>query len=145
MEVRDVDDSEFGPAVFTAIAENHDGVNGKSWVEDGLRIEVRSPTGPKQAEGTNPEELLALAWATCLNESARVVAGPSAKVKVRTRITLHKRHDGSLFEFRAHADLHFPGKSVDEAGRLAEAAHERCPVSRMLSGRSVVTVAGIAA
>lgn len=136
-------ENEFGPAAFTAIAENRTGANGESWVEDGLRVDVRSPLGNERDDGTNPEELLALAWATCLNSSARIVAGPGTEVRVRTRITLHKRHDGGLFEFRAHAELHFEGKSMDDAGRLAEAAHARCPVSRMMRGGSAVTVTAV--
>ncbi|MDJ1371882.1 OsmC family protein [Gulosibacter molinativorax] len=136
-------DSEYGPSIFTAVAENRGGANGESWIEGGLRVDVRSPIGPEQSQGTNPEELLALAWATCLSESGRIVAGPSYPVQVRTRITLHKRHDGSSFEFRGRAELHFEGKDMDAATHLAEAAHARCPVSRMLSGQSEVTIVAV--
>lgn len=136
-------DNDFGPAIYTAHAENRGGANGESWVEGGIHVDVRSPLGAEADQGTNPEELLALAWATCLSASGRIVAGPGVHVTVRTRITLHKRADGSAFEFRAHADLHFPGKDADAAARLVEAAHARCPVSRMLAGKSAVSVAAI--
>lgn len=66
---------------------------------------------------------------------------------MRTRITLHKRHDGSSFEFRGRGrgrgELHFEGKDLDAAARLAKAAHARCPVSRMLSGQSEVAVVAV--
>lgn len=129
-------------ALFTAVAINRSGVNGESWIEGGMRVPVASPTDPSRGDATNPEELLALAWVTCLNAAARVVAGP--KVEARAEVTLHPRAENNGFEFRARAELRFPGRSPEEAADLAAAAHERCPVSRMLSGRSDVSVIGVA-
>ncbi|KAB1642689.1 OsmC family protein [Gulosibacter chungangensis] len=136
-------DNEFGPAIYSTHAENRGGANGESWVEGGMHVDVRSPLGENAEAGTNPEQLLALAWATCLSASARIVAGPGVEVRVRTRITLHQRLDGAAFEFRAHAELHFAGKSEGKAAELAAAAHARCPVSRMFAGKSSVSVAAV--
>lgn len=152
--------TDLGEALFTAVAENRSGVDGESWIEGGLRLEVRSPTAPERRDpgprtadngavaaesrpATNPEELLALSWATCLNAAARVVAGPGVDVVARTRVALHPRLDGHGFEFSAHAELSFDGRSPEEAEALAAAAHERCPVSRMLAGRSPVSVVAV--
>lgn len=129
-----------GPALYTAIAHNTSGVSGESWVDDGLRVNVESPTAADRNGATNPEELLALSWATCLNAAARVVAGPGVDVAATASVSLHQRSDGDGFEFAAHARLHFPGKSAAESERLAAEAHARCPVSRMLSGASQVRV-----
>ena len=132
------------PALFTAAARNVDGVDGESWIEgDGLRVAVAAPTGPARAGATNPEELLALSWATCLNAAARVVAGPGIEVEARAEISLHARTAGG-YEFSGDAQLRFVGVPLDEARALAAAAHERCPVSRMLSGRSAVRVTAVA-
>lgn len=136
-------EGRLGEAVFTAVAHNTSGVNGESWVEGGLRVEVASPTAEDRGGATNPEELLALSWATCLNAAARVVAGPGAEVRVRAEVSLHPRLDGNGFEFSARAELAFAGKSAAESAELVESAHARCPVSRMLSGQSPVEVVAV--
>lgn len=136
--------SELDEAIFTAIAENTSGVNGTSRVVGGMTVEVRSPTQSDRDGATNPEELLALSWATCLNAAARIVAGPGAEVTVRTSVALHTRLDGDGFEFSAHAELCFEGTPQARADELARAAHARCPVSRMLAGRSPVSVRAVA-
>ncbi|MEJ6488512.1 OsmC family protein [Leucobacter sp. USCH14] len=130
--------------LFTAVAINTEGIDGESFVEGGgLRVAVASPTSPDRAETTNPEELLALSWVTCLNAAARVVAGPGVDVEARSEISLHARAEGG-FEFAGRAELRFVGVPLEEAHALAAAAHERCPVSRMLSGRSAVRVTAVA-
>lgn len=129
--------------VFTAVAHNSSGVNGESWIEGGMRVEVASPTAADRGGATNPEELLALSWATCLNAAARVVAGPGVEVEARAEVSLHPRSDGDGFEFSARAELRFDGAGDAEAAGLAAAAHARCPVSRLLAGRSPVEVVAV--
>ncbi|UOQ58022.1 OsmC family protein [Leucobacter allii] len=138
------DHPEAEAALFTAVATNTTGIAGESAVAGGLRVAVAPPTATDRGGATNPEELLALAWATCLNASARVVAGPGIEVEARAEISLHRRTDGEGFEFAARAELHFPGQNPASAAALAAAAHERCPVSRMLAGRSSVSVSAVA-
>lgn len=129
-----------GPALFTAVAHNASGSSGESWIEGGLRVSVASPLAGPAEGATNPEELLALSWATCLNAAARVVAGAGVDVEASVTISLHRRSGDDGFEFSGHARLRFAGTPAAEAERLAAAAHARCPVSRMLSGASTVTV-----
>ncbi|KAB1654045.1 hypothetical protein F8O01_14100 [Pseudoclavibacter chungangensis] len=144
-------------ALYTATAVNRTGATGESAVVDGLRVAVRSPLAPPDPGGTasvrvaarddrasedatNPEELLALAWATCLGASARVVAGDDREVGVRVVVELHRASPGPGYEFRPRAFIAFADTSDDEAAALAVAAHERCPVSKLLSGRSEAIV-----
>ncbi|WP_336658769.1 OsmC family protein [Leucobacter sp. USHLN153] len=126
--------SELQPAIFTAVARNRDGSTGESSVDGGIRVAVAAPTGPAVPGATNPEELLALAWATCLNAAARAIAGPGVAIEAVARVSLHPRAEGA-YEFSAHAELSFAGVPMEEAESLAAAAHERCPVSRLLDGR----------
>lgn len=137
------DETRLGEAIFTAVARNSSGVNGESTVEGGLRVAVASPTAEDRGGATNPEELLALSWATCLNAAARVVAGPGVDVEARAEVSLHPRLDGEGFEFSARAELRFAGKTAAESAELAAAAHARCPVSRMLGGQSPVEVVAV--
>lgn len=132
--------AEIGPALFIARAVNTSGSTGESWVTGGLRVDVASPLEAHGSAATNPEELIALAWATCLNASARVIAGAGIDVCVEASIQLHRRLDGDGYEFSARAELFFAGQPASEATRLAQAAHTRCPVSRMLRGSGHVEV-----
>ncbi|MFD5599500.1 OsmC family protein [Leucobacter sp. NPDC058333] len=131
------------PPLFTAVAHNSDGITGESRVDGGRTVTVASPTAADRGTATNPEELLALSWVTCLNAAARVVAGPGIEVEASAEISLHPRADVG-FEFSGKAELRFVGVPLAEATALAEAAHERCPVSRMLTGRSSVRVSAVA-
>ncbi len=137
-----------GPALYTAVARNSTGVNGESTAEGGLTVAVASPptgAGSAPAGTTNPEELLALSWATCLNAAARVVAGVGVEVSARVEISLHARGAADGYEFSGRAELFFAGIEEPQAEALAAAAHARCPVSRMLAGTSRVEVAAVGA
>lgn len=127
------------PVLYTAVARNREGVEGTSWTERGTRVRVSSPLSEGRAGTTDPEELLALAWATCLSASCRVVA-PGREAAVRVEVSLRRAADGPGFEFLPRAYVSFAGMREDEAAALAAAAHERCPVSKLLSGRGAAEV-----
>lgn len=141
------------PVLYTATAVNRTGPDGESLTDSGWHVAVQSPLSqtepapPEQADHiTNPEELLALAWATCLSGSARIVA-PGREVTVRVEVALHEDPAGTGFEFAPTAFVSFsdtfPGTDADQADRLAAAAHARCPVSKLLSGRGTATVVAV--
>lgn len=132
------------PALYTATAVNRTGPDGESLTERGWRVAVQSPlAAPDEPDAaTNPEELLALAWATCLSGSARVVA-PGRDVTVRVEVALHEDATGSGFEFAPTAFVSFAGTSADQSARLAAAAHARCPISKLLRGRGSATVVAV--
>src|SRR5690625_234473 len=98
--------TEHTPVLYTATAVNRTGPDGESLTDSGWRVTVQSPGPPPAAptaaagtagadapaatpgrseHATNPEELLALAWATCLSGSARIVA-PGRDVTVRVEV-----------------------------------------------------------
>ncbi len=147
-EQRAAGSAAVGPALYTAVARNSTGVTGESVADGGLTVAVSAP--PTRADAaqppagtTNPEELLALSWVTCLNAAARVVAGPGIEVSARVEISLHARGPGDGFEFSGRAELYFDGVEDARAAALADAAHARCPVSRMLAGTSRVEVSAV--
>src|SRR5699024_877329 len=52
-------------AIYRTEGVNHHGSDGVSWIPGGLEVQVASPLrGDRDADATNPEQLLALAWAT---------------------------------------------------------------------------------
>jgi organic hydroperoxide reductase OsmC/OhrA len=137
--------------LYTATAHNRTGPDGESrsplaprpTAEAVQTAAATAPTGAGEATGTpasgasvatDPEELLALAWATCLSGSARIVA-PGRDVTVRVEVDLVEDPTGTGFAFEPTAHVSFSGTAPEEAEKLAQQAHERCPVSKLLTGR----------
>ncbi|WP_019159675.1 OsmC family protein [Brevibacterium senegalense] len=147
--------------LYTATAHNRTGPDGESRTDGGLRVAVRSPLAPRPtaeaaqtsaataatgagevtgtpasgtSAATDPEELLALAWATCLSGSARIVA-PGRDVTVRVEVDLVEDPTGPGFAFEPTVFVSFSGTTPEQAETLAQQAHGRCPVSKLLTGR----------
>lgn len=121
-------------------AINPDGGDGTAFVPDGLTVTVSSPLTPdRDPSGSNPEQLLALAWATCLNATARVIVAGERRTTVRVEVELHDADVGG-YEFRVDAYLSVEGASPQEAEQVLAAAHDRCPVSRLLRDAATARV-----
>lgn len=122
-------------------AINRDGGEGVAAVADGLSVTVSSPLNPdRDPAGTNPEQLLALAWATCLNATAQAIVARRQRTAVRVEVELHDATERAGYEFHVDAYLSVEGASTDEAQRVLEAAHARCPVSKLLNDAATVRV-----
>lgn len=122
----------------TQAASRGDGV---ASVPNGLSVQVSSPLDPhRDPAGTDPEQLLALAWATCLNSTAQAVIARASRTTVRIEVELHDAASGSGFEFHVDAFLSVEGAGIDEAQRVLEAAHARCPISKLLRDAATVRV-----
>jgi osmotically inducible protein OsmC len=93
------------------------------------------------ADGTNPEELVAAAHAGCFNmRLASLIAAehyPSPKLKTYCRIYLE---DGSIT--RSHLQLEASGTGIyeDVFSKLAEEARASCPMSRLLKAEITLEV-----
>jgi osmotically inducible protein OsmC len=126
---------------YRTSAINSDGGDGTARVPDGLAVTVSSPLNPdRDPDGTNPEQLLALAWATCLNATAQAVVDSGRRTAVRVEVELHDASVGSGYEFHVDAYLSVEGASPDETERVLAAAHARCPVSKLLKDAATVSV-----
>lgn len=102
--------------------------------------EVSLPTGgpTTPARGFNPEQFLAMAWSTCLGETLRVVlaeCGLPHESHVSVEVGLHRDPSGG-YRFAPRALVTIDEMAADEVQPLLEAAHARCPVSKLLSGSS---------
>jgi len=122
-------------------ASNRDGGAGTSVVHGGMAVPVASPLNPERdPDASNPEQLLALAWATCLNATARVFVPRDQRTTVRVEVELHDAADAPGYEFHVDAYLSAEGASPDETERILAQAHARCPVSKLLSAAATVAV-----
>lgn len=89
---------------------------------------------------TNPEQLLALAWATCLNGTAQVLVAERRRTSVRVEVELHPVTPGPGYEFHVDAFLSAEGLTDAETQDLLERAHARCPVSKLIREAATVEV-----
>jgi len=120
-------------APYRTAAVNRTGADGVSSVPGGLSVSVASPLGTDpDAAATNPEQLLALAWATCLNGTAQVIVAGARRTAVRVEVELRPVAHGPGYEFHVDAHLSVEGASPSEGREILDAAHARCPVSKLL-------------
>lgn len=125
---------------YRTSAVNRDGGDGRSAVPSGLSVAVASPLGAEpDPAATNPEQLLALAWATCLNATAQAIVRGERRTAVRVEVELADSERGG-FEFHVTAVLSAEGLDDRATTDLAAAAHQRCPVSRLLHAAATVAV-----
>lgn len=121
--------------------EASNGTDGHSRVVGGLDVEVSSPLkSDADPRATNPEQLLALAWATCLNGTAQVLVAEQRRTNVRVEVQLHPVVPGPGYEFRVDAFLSAEGMTDAETADLLERSHARCPVSKLIRGAATVHV-----
>ncbi|GAB3598326.1 OsmC family protein [Microbacterium tumbae] len=127
-------------ALYRTEAINRDGGDGESRVLGGLTVRVSSPLAADfDPAASNPEQLLALAWVTCLNATAQAVVTGARRTAVRAEVELHPADAGG-YEFRVDAYLSVEGVDEAETARVLEASHARCPVSRLLRGAATAHV-----
>ena len=83
-------------------------------------------------EGTNPEQLFAMGWATCFNGAVLFIAAQrkidAAKAIVKCEVGIG-REEGGL-GLSAKLTLAVPGLDRAQVQELLEAAHQMCPYSK---------------
>lgn len=104
---------------------------------------VSSPLGAHpDPDATNPEQLLALAWATCLNATAQAIVKQKRRTAVRVEVGLFASDPGPGYEFHVDGFLSAEGLDAAQTEELVRAAHARCPVSKLIAASSTVRVHG---
>jgi osmotically inducible protein OsmC len=135
------------PALYVARVDNTGGTTGQVDMAgvDGPHPDVLPTGGPMDtARGYNPEQFLAMAWSTCLGETLKVVIGKRglearAHSSVTVEVEMHDDPAGG-FRFVPRATVRIDGIDEATAQDVLAAAHERCPVSKLLTGRGGATV-----
>jgi len=92
-----------------------------------------------EGEGTNPEQLIAAAHASCFTMALTGLLSSAGHVPelVRTEARVQLRNvDGAptLARIDLHTEGRVPGVDLDQFQRSAEEAKAACPVSRALAG-----------
>jgi Ohr subfamily peroxiredoxin len=126
--------------VYTAGATVSGGRIGRGRTSDGrLELTFSAPRelGGPGGEGTNPEQLFALAYAACFESSLRLAAQNHGKqvneANVTANVTLTGDRDTG-FQLGVTLRASVPGLDRNEIEELLRAAHETCPYSKAVRG-----------
>jgi Ohr subfamily peroxiredoxin len=135
--------SKIDKVLYTGKTHTTGGRDGAARSDDGRLDIALSPPG-SHGKGTNPEQLFAAGWSACfigamgLAAREQQVALP-ADTAVDAEVDLGTGADGYLLQARLTVSL--PGVPRDVAAGLVEAAHQRCPYSKMSRGNIDVSIA----
>jgi Ohr subfamily peroxiredoxin len=135
--------SKIDKVLYTGKTHTRGGRDGAARSDDGRLDVVLAPPG-SDGKGTNPEQLFAAGWSACfigamgLAAREQKIALP-ADTAVDAEVDLGTGADGYLLQARLTVSL--PGVPRDVAAGLVEAAHQRCPYSKMSRGNIDVSIA----
>lgn len=131
--------------LYTTTAVNEDGLTGVAYTNGNgnkdFSVQISSPRSTDA--GTNPEQLFALAYATCLNASIEFVEKRKElehKSKVEVKIDLTLNHEGEGYLFHPSVRVVMPGRDEELAREILEEAERQCPIHKLLKGVSVSSV-----
>lgn len=92
-------------------------------------------------EGSTPEELFAMGYASCFNSALLFVASQqkidAAKATVRCEVGIGRSEAGG-FALTAKLSVHVPGLDPAAAKALVDTAHQVCPYSNATRGNMPV-------
>jgi len=99
----------------------------------------------EEGEGTNPEELIGAAHASCFSMalSKQLADAGATDTSVETTAKVHfDKTDAGMTVTRIELETVGQAPGMDEAQftKLAEAAKENCPISRLLSPGAQITL-----
>jgi Ohr subfamily peroxiredoxin len=134
--------SKIDKVLYTGKTRTTGGREGGARSSDGRLDITLSPPG-SAGTGTNPEQLFAAGWSACfigamgLAAREQHVALP-ADTAVDAEVDLGTGADGYALQARLAVSL--PGVPREVAEGLIEAAHQRCPYSKMSRGNIDVAI-----
>jgi lipoyl-dependent peroxiredoxin len=134
--------SKIDKVLYTGTTRTTGGREGGARSSDGRLDITLSPPGGA-GTGTNPEQLFAAGWSACFIGAMGLAAreqhlGLPADTAVDAEVDLGTGADGYALQARLAVSL--PGVPRAVAEGLIEAAHQRCPYSKMSRGNIDVTI-----
>lgn len=128
--------------LYTAKAHTIGGREGGSSRTDDGHLDVKLSL-PGQGNGTNPEQLFAAGWSTCLLSAIKVVAGKRKitlpdDIAIDAEVDLGTSHGN--FALAGRMNVRLPGVDRKTAEELVEAGHQICPYSRATRGNIEVAI-----
>ena len=131
--------------LYTTTAVNEEGLTGVAYTKGNgdkdFSVQISSPRSTDA--GTNPEQLFALAYATCLNASIGFVEQRKKlehNSKVEVKIDLTFDYEGEGYLFHPSVIVTMPGRDEELAREILEEAERQCPIHKLLKGVTVPPV-----
>lgn len=128
-------------SLYHTYVANETGLPGTSYVAspEGLSLGVSSPL--TDAPGTNPEQLIGLALATCLNATLHInEANHHQPVDAAVRVRVDMAPDTEGYQFFLHAEVRMPQHDHHSAQAMLALAQRRCPVAKLVGPSANVTI-----
>lgn len=127
--------------LYKTKASNQDGIHGRLIFSDNEAILTKHPL--EDGPGYNPEQLVASAWATCLNATIQSILeskdlNHDSRVDITITLCKEKHEPGYYFQVDAQAAI--DQLSLEDAEAIIAQAHLRCPVSKLLVGAKTLTL-----
>jgi Ohr subfamily peroxiredoxin len=140
-------EAKMAKILYTAEATVTGGrINGHGVTSDGaLDVQLRSPKEMGgEGDGTNPEQLFAVGYASCFESALGAVARREhvevGEVSIDSRVSLLPTEERG-FKLAAELDVTLPDiQDPEQAVRLVAAAHQVCPYSNATRGNIDVTL-----
>ena len=133
------------PVLYRTRATATGGRNGKTHLDEGgLWIATSIPKDMGgDGQGSNPEQLFALGYASCFGSALLFVAGQkkidASRSKVSCDVGIGRAASGG-FALDVILAVSLPGLEADVTRDLVEAAHQVCPYSNATRGNINVTL-----
>lgn len=129
-------------ATYKTTAINEEGLEGYSYIDEphGLDILISNPGEGRP--GTNPEQLLGLALATCLNATLEAIEKRSGyEHRSKVAVDVYQTADTAGLKFLVDVTVYIPTDVMGErkAESMFKLAESRCPVAKLLGRNEDVT------
>lgn len=122
---------------------NNNGTDGDVEIVGGMAYAVSSPLKEGQ-EGLNPEQLMGMAWSTCLNATLISLLKGRAqghlKSRVRVIVDMMKEQDMPGYYFRMKAIVAVETFDTNKTMKLALQSDKYCPVSKLIQGNPHLSI-----
>ncbi|MGN1401580.1 MAG: Ohr family peroxiredoxin [Bacillus sp. (in: firmicutes)] len=135
--------------IYTATVTAHGGREGHVKSEDGiLDFDVRQPKelGGNGEQAPNPELLFGAAYAACYQSALNKVLLKDRKKldsTVTANVTIGEDSEDGGFMLAVRLDVSIDTLTKEETQIFADKANEVCPYSKLMRGKSKVTVIAI--
>ncbi|MFD1430827.1 OsmC family protein [Lacticaseibacillus mingshuiensis] len=120
-------------SLYHTYVQNHNGLTGTSFVEGDKGLALGVSSSLIKAPGTNPEQFIGFALATCFNATIRLVEAREKTAEdsaLRVRVDIVKDDPG--YKFLVTALIAMPEHERQDAERIIAVALDECPVAKLL-------------
>ena len=129
---------------YETTVHNNWGAPKAAGAETGFEVKVGS-VSKADFETTNPEQLIGMSWATCLNATIRSIL-KAKQMENHSIVNVHVKlwfDEKTRFQFTLDGEASIEGLTIEETEKIVAAAHRFCPVSKLIGDKPGVTLKSV--